>query len=78
MPLVLDTSATQIGRGESVADTARVLERMTSAIAWRTYRQAHLEEMAAHAGVPVINALTDDFHPCQILADWLTAPRAQG
>jgi ornithine carbamoyltransferase len=78
VPLVLDTSTTQIGRGESVADTARVLGRMTSVIAWRTFRQADLEEMAAHAGVPVINALTDDFHPCQILADWLTVREHKG
>ena len=78
IPLVLDTGTTQIGRGESVADTARVLGRMTSAIAWRTFRQADLEEMAAHAGVPVINALTDEFHPCQILADWLTVSEHKG
>jgi ornithine carbamoyltransferase len=78
VPLVLDTSTTQIGRGESVADTARVLGRMTSAIAWRTFRQTDLEEMAADVGVPVINALTDDFHPCQILADWLTVREHKG
>ncbi|MGH3456832.1 ornithine carbamoyltransferase [Aeromicrobium sp.] len=78
VPLVLDTGTTQIGRGESVADTARVLGRMTSAIAWRTFRQSDLEEMAAHAGVPVINALTDEFHPCQILADWLTVSEHKG
>ncbi len=78
VPLVLDTGSTQIGRGESVADTARVLGRMTSAIAWRTFRQADLEEMAAHAGVPVVNALTDDFHPCQVLADWLTVSEHKG
>jgi ornithine carbamoyltransferase len=78
VPLVLDTGTTQIGRGESVADTARVLGRMTSAIAWRTFRQSDLEEMAAHAGVPVINALTDDFHPCQILADWMTVSEHKG
>ena len=78
IPLVLDTGTTQIGRGESVADTARVLGRMTSAIAWRTFHQADLEEMAAHAGVPVINALTDEFHPCQVLADWLTVGEHKG
>ncbi len=77
-PLVMDTATTQIGRGESVADTARVLGRMTSAIAWRTFHQADLVEMAAHAGVPVVNALTDDFHPCQILADWLTVAEHKG
>jgi ornithine carbamoyltransferase len=77
-PLVMDTGTTQIGRHESVADTARVLGRMTSAVVWRTFAQADLEEMAAHAGVPVVNALTDDFHPCQILADWLTVLEHKG
>jgi ornithine carbamoyltransferase len=77
-PLVLDTGTTQVGRGETVADTARVLGRMTSAIVWRTHGQANLIEMAEHAGVPVINALTDEFHPCQILADWLTVIEHKG
>jgi ornithine carbamoyltransferase len=77
-PLILDSGSTQVGRGESVADTARVLGRMTSAIVWRTYAQSGLEEMASHAGVPVINALSDDFHPCQILADWLTVIEHKG
>lgn len=77
-PLVLDTGTTQVGRGETVADTARVLGRMTSAIVWRTHAQADLIEMAAHAGVPVVNALTDQFHPCQILADWLTVIEHKG
>ncbi|MFD1860652.1 ornithine carbamoyltransferase [Aeromicrobium camelliae] len=77
-PLVLDATTTQIGRGESVADTARVFGRMVSAIVWRTYAQSGLEEMAEHSGVPVINALSDDFHPCQILADWLTVLEHKG
>lgn len=77
-PLVMDTGTTQIGRGESVADTARVLGRMTSAVVWRTFHQADLQEMADHAGVPVVNALTDDFHPCQVLADWLTVGEHKG
>ncbi|MCW2770438.1 MAG: argF [Aeromicrobium sp.] len=77
-PLILDSVTTQFGRGESIADTARVLGSMTSAIVWRTYAQAGLEEMAAHAGVPVINALSDDFHPCQILADWQTVLERKG
>jgi ornithine carbamoyltransferase len=51
---------------------------MTSAIAWRTFHQADLEEMAAHAGVPVVNALTDEFHPCQVMADWLTVTEHKG
>jgi ornithine carbamoyltransferase len=77
-PLILDSGSTQAGRGESVADTARVLGRMTSAIVWRTYAQTGLEEMAEHAGVPVVNALSDDFHPCQILADWQTVIEHKG
>ncbi len=77
-PLILDSAGTQGGRGESPADTARVLGSMTSAIVWRTYAQSGLVEMAAHAGVPIINALSDDFHPCQILADWLTVIEHKG
>ncbi len=77
-PLILDSGSTQVGRGESVADTARVLGRMTSAIVWRTYAQAGLEEMAAYAGVPVVNALTDQFHPCQVLADLQTVREHKG
>lgn len=76
--VVLDSASTQAGRGETVSDTARVLGSMTSAIVWRTYAQSGLEEMAAHAGVPVINALSDDFHPCQILADWQTVIERKG
>ena len=77
-PLIIDKVTTQGARGESVADTARVLGRMTSAIVWRTYAQAGLDEMAANAGVPVVNALSDEFHPCQILADWQTVIEHKG
>jgi ornithine carbamoyltransferase len=70
--LVLDASNTQLGRGESVADTARVLSRMADAIMVRTDDPAKLQEMAHYASVPVINGLTDDSHPCQIVADLLT------
>ena len=77
-PLVLDASSSQMGRGESVADTARVLGRQVSAIVWRTFGQDRVEEMAQHAGVPVVNALTDDFHPCQILADLAAIADARG
>jgi len=70
--LVLDSGSSQLGRGESIADTARVLSRMVDAIMLRTDDHAKLEEMAAHASVPVINGLTDLSHPCQILADLLT------
>jgi ornithine carbamoyltransferase len=70
--LVLDAATTQLGRGESVADTARVLSRMVDAIMVRTDDHAKIEEMARHATVPVINGLTDRSHPCQIVADLLT------
>lgn len=70
--LVLDASSSQLGRGESIADTARVLSRMVDAIMLRTDDHAKLEEMAHHADVPVINGLTDLSHPCQIVADLLT------
>ncbi len=71
-PMVIDARLAQVGTRESVADTARVLGRQASAIVWRTFHQSALEEMAEYAGVPVVNALTDEFHPCQVLADLLT------
>ena len=71
-PMLVDGSLADIGVRESVEDVARVLGRQASVIVWRTYEQARLEAMAEHAGVPVVNALTDDFHPCQLLADLLT------
>lgn len=70
--LILDSGTSQLGRGESVADTARVLSRMCDAIMLRTDDHAKIEEMAHHAAVPVINGLTDRSHPCQIVADLLT------
>mgnify|MGYP000457014732 CR=1 FL=1 len=70
--LVLDSSTSQLGRGESIADTARVLSRMVDAIMIRTDDHAKIEEMARHATVPVINGLTDRSHPCQIVADLQT------
>lgn len=70
--LVLDAASTQLGRGESIADTARVLSRMADAIMIRTDDHGKIEEMARHATVPVINGLTDRSHPCQIVADLLT------
>jgi ornithine carbamoyltransferase len=69
MPLVIDTQSTHIGRGETIADMARVMTRQSAAIVWRTTGQERIEELAGNATVPVINALTDEFHPCQILAD---------
>jgi ornithine carbamoyltransferase len=77
-PLIIDSQSSQMGAKESVADTARVLGRQVAQIVWRTYAQAGLEEMAKHAGVPVINSLSDDYHPCQILADLLTILEHKG
>ncbi|ALE91726.1 ornithine carbamoyltransferase [Arthrobacter alpinus] len=77
-PLIINPGESQIGHKESVADTAKVLERMVSAIVWRTYSQAGLQEMAANSKVPVINALSDDYHPCQLLADLLTIQEHKG
>ena len=77
-PLVIDKSGSQLGRGEPVSDTTEVLTRMAYALVWRTFGQDRVEEMAAHATCPVVNALTDDFHPCQILADFLTLAQFRG
>jgi ornithine carbamoyltransferase len=71
-PMIMDASLSQLGRGESISDTARVLSRHVAAIVWRTLGQEKLQEMADHAGVPVINGLTDQYHPCQVLADLQT------
>ncbi len=70
--IVMDSGSMQLGRGETVADTARVLSRMCDAIMIRTDDHAKIEEMVANASVPVINGLTDLSHPCQIIADLLT------
>lgn len=74
----LDPSGSQIGHKESIADTARVLGRMYDAIEFRGARQAAVEELARHAGVPVYNGLTDEWHPTQMLADFLTMGEASG
>ena len=77
-PLVVDGNLAQIGTRESISDVAHVIGRQVAAIVWRTHAQARVEEMAAVAGVPVVNALTDDFHPCQVLADLLTVAQHRG
>jgi ornithine carbamoyltransferase len=77
-PMLVDGMLAGIGVRESVADVARVLGRQASVIVWRTYDQARLEQMAEHSGVPVVNALTDDFHPCQLLADLQTVAEHKG
>jgi ornithine carbamoyltransferase len=71
-PLIVDARSSQMGRGETIGDTARMLSRFVDAIVWRTGDQSRIEEMAAAATVPVVNALTDQFHPCQVLADLQT------
>ena len=78
LPLVIDTRDTHIGRGETIADMARVLTRQSAAIVWRTAGQERVAELARESRVPVINALTDEFHPCQILADLQTAAERLG
>jgi ornithine carbamoyltransferase len=72
LPVEIDAAKTHIGRGETIADTARVLTRQVAAIMWRTSGQERIEELAQASTVPVINGLTDEFHPCQILADLQT------
>ncbi|KAB1653128.1 ornithine carbamoyltransferase [Pseudoclavibacter chungangensis] len=77
-PLVISTESSQLLGKETAHDTARVLERMVEAIVWRTYGQAGLEEMAEGTTIPVVNGLSDDFHPCQLLADLLTIREHRG
>ena len=77
-PLYLDSTKMQLGRGETVADTAHVLSRYLHGLVIRTYSQADVEELAREATFPVINALTDDYHPCQILADLYTIKEYSG
>ncbi len=77
-PLIMDSKSSQMGGKESISDTAKVLSRMVSIIIWRTHAHAGLVEMAEHSQVPVVNSLSDDFHPCQVLADLQTIRERQG
>ena len=77
-PLVLDAGTSQLGRGEPVEDTTRVLDRQAAAIVWRTSGQHRIDAMASVSRVPVVNALTDEFHPCQVLADLQTVVERKG
>jgi ornithine carbamoyltransferase len=77
-PLVIDAGSSQLGRGEPIEDTARVLDRQTAAIVWRTFGQQRIEAMASASRVPVVSALTDEYHPCQILADLQTVVEHKG
>src|SRR4051794_18195126 len=77
-PVVIDANTTQLGRGETIEDTARVLSRYVSAIVIRTFGDDRITALAAASDVPVVNALTDGFHPCQILADLQTVRERKG
>jgi ornithine carbamoyltransferase len=77
-PLVIDAASSQLGRGEPIEDTTRVLDRQAAAIVWRTFGQDRIEAMASVSRVPVVNALTDEYHPCQILADLQTVIERKG
>ncbi|EHY88209.1 ornithine carbamoyltransferase [Saccharomonospora azurea] len=76
--VVVDGRTMQLGREETIGDTARVLSRYTDLVVWRTFAQERIEEFAAESTVPVVNALTDEFHPCQVLADLLTVRERKG
>jgi ornithine carbamoyltransferase len=77
-PVILDAQSTQLGRGETIEDTARVLSRYVSAIVIRTFGDDRIRALAAASSVPVVNALTDGYHPCQILADLQTIRERKG
>jgi ornithine carbamoyltransferase len=77
-PVVLDARSTQLGRGETIEDTAHVLSRYVDAIVIRTFGQDRIEALAAASSVPVVNALTDSYHPCQVLADLQTVRERRG
>ncbi|GAA2803695.1 ornithine carbamoyltransferase [Saccharopolyspora taberi] len=77
-PLVVDGRMMQLGREETIEDTSRVLSRYAHAVVWRTFAQARIDAMASASSVPVVNALTDEFHPCQVLADLQTIRERHG
>jgi ornithine carbamoyltransferase len=77
-PIIVDGRMTQLGREETIEDTSRVLSRYVDLVVWRTFAQARIDAMASASSVPVINALTDEFHPCQVLADLQTVRERHG
>ena len=77
-PVIVDAATMQLGRAETIEDTSRVLSRYADAVVWRTSAQTRIEVMAAVSRVPVVNALTDEFHPCQVLADLQTIRERHG
>jgi ornithine carbamoyltransferase len=76
--IVLNMGDTQLGRGEPIEDVARVISRMVDIVMIRTFEQSIIERFAAHSSVPVINGLTDEYHPCQVLADVYTFVESRG
>jgi ornithine carbamoyltransferase len=77
-PIVVDGRTMQLGREETIEDTSRVLSRYVDAVVWRTYAQARMTAMASVSRIPVVNALTNEFHPCQVLADLQTIRERHG
>src|SRR5436305_11794516 len=77
-PIFLSANEIQLGRGEPIKDTARVLGRMVRGVVFRTFSQSDLEEFAHYSAIPTINALTDEEHPCQLLADIFTFQEKRG
>jgi ornithine carbamoyltransferase len=77
-PIIVDGRMMQLGREETIEDTSRVLSRYVHAVVWRTFAQKRIEAMASVSRVPVVNALTDEFHPCQVLADLQTIRERMG
>jgi ornithine carbamoyltransferase len=77
-PIVIDGRTMQLGREETIEDTSRVLSRYVDAVVWRTYAQARVTAMASVSTIPVVNALTNEFHPCQVLADLQTIRERHG
>lgn len=76
--MIMDAAATQIGKGETIEDTAQVMSRFVDMVVWRTFGQERVDAFAAAATVPLVNALTDQFHPCQVLADLQTIRERKG
>ncbi|MEV0681723.1 ornithine carbamoyltransferase [Actinosynnema sp. NPDC050436] len=77
-PVIIDGRSMQLGREETIEDTSRILSGYVDAVVWRTFAQKRMEAMASVSRIPVINALTDEFHPCQVLADLQTIRRVHG
>ena len=77
-PVIVDGRSMQLGREETIEDTSRVLSRYVDAVVWRTFAQKRIDSMASVASIPIINALTDEFHPCQVLTDLMTIRERKG